>query len=282
MESSLRLLSITVISYKILPEQQGGYVKLYVNVEGKTRFMHPLSLHMNPSPVFKFSTRYSELLCLHLELKELYPALELPAFPKKKWIGSRSESFIAKRIQQLNDYFAAILQIAEVNPSEPLMRLISPHRPLKICVIGGPRVGKQYLVELFVKNESSNYPVDSHTKVSMCSIEIAKSTPIDLLIEDKLFRIACLDIKTFTGNEGQEKAFVNEIIADKHAAVVMYKEKGTSGHAAAHKIYDILKPRIPCILANCDTESRAGEFMIRTSRDAFLAFEALIRIFKSD
>lgn len=84
MESNLQIKSLTVVSYKILPEQQGGYVKLYVMVEGRTRFIHPLCLRTNETPVFKFSTRYSELLYLHLELKELFPTLDLPSFPKKK------------------------------------------------------------------------------------------------------------------------------------------------------------------------------------------------------
>ena len=282
MESTLKIKSITVISYKILPEHQGGFVKLYVIIEGRTRFMHPFCLQSNPAPSFKFSTRYSELLCMHLELKELLPLLDLPAFPKKKWIGSRSDSFISKRILQLNDYFVQILQTPEVNPSEPLMRLISPHRPLNVLVLGGPRVGKQYLVELFVKNESLSYPVPHDTKNSMCSHEIVKSTPVDILIDEKLVRVASLDIKTFTGHEGQERNFLMDALADKHAVIFMYKERGTAGHAIANRMYDIMKGKVPCILANCDTSSYLNEYTVHNSSDAYLAFEALIRIFKAE
>lgn len=280
MESSLKIRSITVTSYKNLPEQEGGYVKFYVNVEGRTRFMHPISLLSNPSQSFKFSTRYSELLCLHVELKELFPNIELPAFPKKKWIGSRSEAFIAKRVQQLNDYFVEILHTPEVNPSEPLMRLISPHRPLNIVVIGGTKVGKQYLVELFVKNESLS-PPGRQAANSMCSNEIIKCTPIDILVDEKLYRVASIDIRTFVAGEGQEKAFLQEVLADKHAAIFMYKERGTAGHGIASRMYENIKGRLPCILANCDTGNYINEYSIHNNQDAYLAFEALIKIFKS-
>ena len=283
MESALKIKSIIVISYKILPENQGGYVKLYVIIEGRTRFMHPFCLQSNPAPSFKFSTRYSELLCMHLELRELLPLLDLPPFPKKKWIGSRSDTFISKRIHQLNDYFVQILQTPEVNPSEPLMRLISPHRPLNVLIIGGQRVGKQFLVELFVKNESLSYPSGTHdTKNSMCSQEIVKATPVDILIDEKLFRIASLDIKTFVGQEGQERTFLMEALADKQAVIFMYKERGTAGHAVANRMYDIMKGKMPCILANCDTSCYLNEYTVRNSNDAYLAFEALIRIFKAE
>jgi hypothetical protein len=282
MESSLKIRSITVTSYKVLPEQQGGYVKLYVQVQGRTRFIHPISLQSDSSPSFRFSTRYSELLCMHLELKELFPSLELPIFPKKKWLGSRSQSFISKRIQQLNDYFAQILATNELNPSEPLMRLISPHRASNILVVGGPRVGKQYLVELFLASESSNHPGRAQNKNSMCSQEIVKMMPVDLLVDHKLYRIASVDIRTFNGVEGQEKAFLQDALGDKHGVVFMYKERGNSGHGIASRMYELLKGKFPCVLANCDENSYINEVSIRSSQDAFAAFEGLIRIFKAD
>lgn len=282
MESTLKIKSITVISYKILPEQHGGYVKLYVIIEGRTRFMHPFCLQSNPAPTFKFSTRYSELLCMHLELKELLPLVDLPAFPKKKWIGSRSDSFIAKRIRQLNDYFTQILQTPEVNPSEPLMRLISPHRPLNILVIGAPNVGKQFLLELFVRVEAKSFPEGRESKNSMCSQEIVKSTPVDVLLDEKLYRIANLDIKTFAGNDGQERSFLMENLTDKHGVIFMYKERGTAGHAIANRMYDMIKDKVPCILANCDINNYLNEYTVHNSQGAYLAFEALIRIFKGE
>lgn len=281
MESLLRIKSIKIASYKILPEHEGGYVKLYVIVEGRTRFMHPLCLEFNHIPAFKFSTRYSELLCLHLELKQLFPILELPTFPKKKWIGSRSESFIAKRIHQLNEYFAEVTSNPEFNPSEPLMRLISPARPLNIIIIGGQRVGKQLLLELFIKYDARCNPEEEKVKSSMCSQEVVKSTPIDMLIDEKLFRISNLEIKTFHKTEAEERNFLNEALADKNAAIFMYRERGTPEHGLANRMYEMTKTKTPCILANCDTSSYINEYTISDSRSAFLAFEALIRILKT-
>jgi hypothetical protein len=280
MESPLRIRSILVHSYKILPEQQGGYVKLYVTVEGRTRFMHRLCTENLPCPIFKFSTRYSVLLNLHLELKELFPDPDLPTFPKKKWLGGRSEGFLSKRISQLNDYFTQILQSATINPSEPLMRLISPTRPLNIIVTGGSSVGKQYFIELFIKSSSENYP-GNQSKNSMCGQEILKSTPIDLLVDEKLYRIASLDIKTFNGREDQERNFLNEALADKHAVVFMYKERGTAGHGIASRMYEKKKGSIPCILVNCEMENYLNEFSVRNSVDAFNAFIGLIREIKA-
>ena len=161
------------------------------------------------------------------------------------------------------------------------MRLISPHRPLNILVIGGQRVGKELIVEMFVKNEIRNYP-EGETKNSMVTQEIIKRTPIDILLDEKLYRIANIDIQTFLGNEGQERLFLNEALADKHAVVFMYKERGTAGHAIANRMYDIIKDKVPCILANSDTTNYLNEWSIRSNQDAFYAFQALIKIFKSD
>lgn len=279
MESPLRIRSILVHSYRILSEQEGGYVKLYVTVEGRTRFMHRLCTENLPCPVFKFSTRYSVLLNLHLELKELFDEADLPTFPKKKWLGGRSEGFLSKRISQLNDYFTQILQNPAINPSEPLMRLISPTRPLNIIVIGGSSVGKQYLIELFLRCSSENYP-GPQSKNSMVGQEILKSTPIDLLVDEKLYRISSLDIKTFNGREDQERGFLNEALADKHAAVFMYKERGTAGHGIASRMHEKKKDSFPCILVNCEADTYLNEFSIRSPVDAFNAFIGLIRKIK--
>ena len=278
MESPLRIRSIQVSSYKILSEQQGGYVKLYVSVEGRTRFMHPLSTPDDSIPAFKFSTRYSVLLNFHLELKELLQESSLPQFPKKKWLGYRTEGFLQKRMTQLNEYFMQILQNPAANPSEPLMRLVSPARPLDLVVVGGPNVGKQYLVELFVKSSSECYPGQS--KNSMCGQEIIKSTPIDLLVEQKLYRISSLDIRTFTGNEETERNFLNEVLAEKHAAIFMYKERGTAGHGIASRMFSKKRENFPCILVNCESEY-VGEYVVRSPAEAYSAFVGLIKELKS-
>lgn len=162
------------------------------------------------------------------------------------------------------------------------MRLISPHKPLNLLVIGGQRVGKQYLVELFVASESKSSPDRADKTNSMCSQEIIKSTPVDLLIDEKLYRMASIDIKTFTRSEGQERIFLNENLNDKHGVIFMYKERGTAGHATANRMFDMVRGKIPCVLAHCDTNDYVNEYSIRSSYDAFLAFEALIRVFKSE
>jgi hypothetical protein len=211
-------------------------------------------------------------------LKELLPESSLPSFPKKKWLGYRSEGFLHKRMTQLNEYFTQILLNPAVNPSEPLMRLISPPRPLDLIVLGGPSVGKQFLVELFVKSSSENFP--GPAKNSMCGQDIVKSTPIDLLVDQKLYRIASLDIRTFHASEDQEKNFLNEVLAEKHAAIFMYKERGTAGHGIANRMFSKKKENFPCILVNCEGEY-VGEFVVRNPTEAYSAFVGLIKEIKS-
>ena len=179
-------------------------------VEGHYRFLHPSSYFQgkpskfNVSPAFKTYVRYRDLYNTHLELSKLHSGL--PEFPPKRWFGHRSDKFVCRRINLLNEYFRKLMLREEVKSSESLLKAIQPSRALDVLVVGPVRVGKAKFIKRFLHYRPMEAEVASEysslvnhiTSRTMSSLyanesnifsEIEQFTPIDMVLGDWLVRV---------------------------------------------------------------------------------------------
>jgi hypothetical protein len=210
MENSLRIKSIIIKSFKVLSGHEGGFVEFTVLVTGKTRFLHPLSVVDQEFPTFSFTTRYSTLLNVHLELLELFPQSELPPFPGKKWFGAKCQYFQMKRIKKINFYFEEVLKNPLINSSEPIMRLISPDKSFHLAVIGAKNVGKQQVIQSFFRGFKGRQSFKNLDEDDI------RCLPVDLLVDQKLYRVLSVVKKNF--EEFSEES-LNDALLHQHGAV---------------------------------------------------------------
>jgi hypothetical protein len=179
-------------------------------VEGHYRFLHPNSYFhgkpskFNVSPAFKTYVRYRDLYNMHTELSKVHTGL--PEFPPKRWFGHRSERFVCRRINLLNEYFRKLMLREEVKTCESLLKAIQPSRSLDIMIVGPVRVGKARFIKRFLHYRPMNVEVASEysglvnhiTSRTVSSLyanessifsEIEQFTPIDLIVGDWLVRV---------------------------------------------------------------------------------------------
>lgn len=74
---------------------------------------------------WKFQRRYSALRTLHLNLVRV-AQVSLPTFPPKKMFGNMKPAFVARRRQDLQNYFTEIVRIAHVVNSREFAEFIRP------------------------------------------------------------------------------------------------------------------------------------------------------------
>mgnify|MGYP000291153573 FL=1 len=91
------------------------------NNEFKDRKVFILDI-INDITSWKISKRYSQILELHENFKNIY-SLSIE-FPKKKMFGSMNRDIIIKRASEFNKYFESILQIDKIKKSSHLSLFI--------------------------------------------------------------------------------------------------------------------------------------------------------------
>lgn len=262
----MRVKSIKIKSFEILPEQLGGFVQFVVSVSGSTRFLHPLCFNNQTYPVFEFFTRYSVLLNVHNELKELFNESLLAHFPSKKWFQMKTEAFQIKRIRKLNFYFTEVLKNQLINSSEPIMRLISPATWVNVAVIGGNNVGKQKLILSFL----------TCREIGEEDHQAARCLPVDLIVDEEIIRIVKIEAKTVDFEENNQEKDMEEVIDNYQAAVFIYKNRNDEDFDKFQSLIEGKIRNFPYVVVNREGE-RENEFLFRNSVDAFNVFVELIR-----
>ena len=262
----MRVKSIKIKSFNILPEQLGGFAQLVVSVSGSTRFLHPLCYSNQTYPAFEFPTRYSVLLNVHNELKELFSKSLLPHFPSKQWFKIKTEAFLTKRIGKLNSYFNEALKSELINSSEPIMRLISPGTCINVAVIGGINVGKHRLILSFLNCR----------EIDEDDFQAPRYLPVDLIVDAGIFRIVHIEAKTVDFEVNNQEKDMDEVIDKYQAAVFMYKTRGDEDLDKFHSLLEGNIRNFPYVVVNREVDTE-NEFCFRTSADAFNIFVELIR-----
>lgn len=195
---SMQVQGITVADYR-----KTSYVKYTLLVRARTTYMHSSAFYdpdaclMNDWPLFALYSRFSELRQLHHCLQTQHKTLTLPAFPPKRWLGNRNDSFLQARVQMLTTYFAQLLEIPQVQVSPILLDFCRPVMELMIGIAGIPQVGKLRLVEGFFTYSPSSYHTDLPSFLNRKESQIDGSKyhfPIDVVIRKRLLRLISIDI----------------------------------------------------------------------------------------
>ena len=247
-------------------------------VQGESVFMHQMAfldletcLPQKP-PCFCISSRFSELSCFHKQLEDLHPRVALPQFPPKKWLGSKSSSFLAERMTQLNDYFSSLLETEEVCNSRMWEVVFAPKKSYRIAVVGCPGIGKIRLVEGFLNctAETRLEALGALTTDTRGS-EIGQVCPIDLLVRQSLVRLKTLTILQYTKSSDLSAM---RLLSGYDGVVLTYLEQRPETYEAVVELKTRLAQKT--VLVSLDEgQGSAGEY-VRTTEDAYLVFHHLL------
>jgi hypothetical protein len=122
---------------------------------------------------------------------------DLPPFPPKKWVVMNTDTSLQRRTEQLNTYFARLLEIGEIRRSQVLMNALCPSTVLSLRIIGtlGP-------CKSFIRNFLHYSPVVKHKAIrSSTTLQPCRENgqgdwtlPVDLIVDGNVLRIAAVDV----------------------------------------------------------------------------------------
>mmetsp|Transcript_6245 Transcript_6245/g.9262 ORF Transcript_6245/g.9262 Transcript_6245/m.9262 type:complete len:278 (-) Transcript_6245:32-865(-) len=263
--------SIEIANYEVLPFERGGYTQYTVRVVGRTRFMHRLSLGTDCFASFSFKSRYSCLRDFHNSLCYSSPSSQIPQFPPKKYLMNKTPNFLEDRLTKLNQYFQEVLNISQLNPSEQLMKFVSPDKNTQLGVVGCPFSGKEDVVNLFMVKEpfdmrSDSTASDEEEKLVTMSGDVLLRNTIDIVVKEKLFRISSLEVKNIRHGDSD----VDDFIKEKDGVLFLYAGDNSESAQVAKNYFEKHRVKKPCLLYN----SRK----LNTPQQVFVAFKALLEL----
>ena len=162
-------------------------------------FLHPAScqviLDTGRGCSYSVVRTYKDLAALHKQMQWLYT--DLPPFPPKKWVVMNTDTSLQRRIEQLNAYFARLLEIGEIRRSQVLMNALCPSIVLSLRVIGPLRSCKS-----FVRNFLHYSPVVKYKAIRSSTIlqpcrengQVDWTLPVDLIVDENVLRITAIDL----------------------------------------------------------------------------------------
>lgn len=231
-------------------------VAVYVlEVQARTRLLHPAVFftnthHFQECPTFRCKMRYRDLNHMNTDLAARHPDISLPSFPPKKWFGNKSEKFLHKRMQKLDEYFRELLTLSPVTRGESVLLALQPVAVWDLVVMGLPKIGKAQFVKRFLHYHpmSSNIPdqylplVSRIHNIEASSAvfpdihsfnEIEKFTPVDLVIDNWLVRVNSIQVQSV---ELMDIKAVSSLVKSKDGVLILYRDEELQSERVAETL----------------------------------------------
>ena len=271
----MQVQSITVADFR-----KTTYVQYTLLVRARTSYMHASAFYDPDAcliidwPLFTLYSRFSELRQLHRCLQTFHKGMPLPAFPPKRWLGNKHDSFLRDRVQLLTTYFAQLLDVPQVQLSPVLQDFCRPVKEVKLGVAGLAQVGKVRLVEGFFSYSPRSYHTDLPSFLQRKESELDGSDlpfPLDMIVSKRLLRILSIEIVQLDENtqpSSLESTYQGIIFTYSNALADSF-EKAREVRAACG---------VPSVLVGLDHAGDPGfaSYSAECVGDAYEVFEQLL------
>lgn len=269
------LTSIRVVEHKT---REAGYVEYCLAVQGETPCMHLMTfvdletcLPQKP-PLFQVTARFSQLAALHQQLEAQHSGL--PTFPPKKWIRNKTAAFLEHRSEQLNSYFATLMERQDLRSSTVWSTAFAPVKSAAVAVMGTPGIGKMRIVEAFLNcsTETRHHPLSSLLENARAS-ELGQVCPIDLIVNKSLIRLRALTVLQYT-KEADLSAM--RLLSGFDGVLLVYSQAREGSYEAVAPVEGRIKQPAVLVGLDCRQGAQGAGQCLHTVEDCYLVFRQLL------
>lgn len=222
---------IVVKDFKLT--SSGGNAVFYtLLVTGFTALLHPAAFFeertgkFNPMPSFIVRLRYSEIRKMHKRLKAEWKGVKLPPFPPKKWIGSKNEAFLLRRMESLNIYYKRLLLIRNMPQSAVILTSLRPTKTVDLVLRSAVPANTCDFIANCLKYTPCAAPIPAEYTEFIAArkraIESAEDLPeVDMILDGELVRVKCTVKKNVPLDQAPPTPDTPEICTTPKAEFVM-------------------------------------------------------------